>query len=166
MKEIWKDIIEYENFYLVSNLGRIKSLRTTAIKKNSFNKKRYNIVSLSKFGEQKTKIVHRLVAQAFIPNPNNLPQVNHKDGNKQNNRVDNLEWVTNRENRDHAIKNGLVANTRGIKNGMSILTETEVKIIRDLFFIKKLKQSEIGRIFNVSRQVIHHIIKNNTWRYI
>ncbi len=113
MTEVWKDIEGYEGYYQVSNLGRVKSLR---VKKYShkqkqpidvfrerilnpyFNTKKYLFVDLKKGGKRKTQQVHRLVAKAFIPNPDDLPQVNHKDENKQNNCANNLEWCTNQYN--------------------------------------------------------------------
>jgi hypothetical protein len=121
--EIWKDI---ENFskYQVSNLGRIKSkgrytkvgiknqdkcYRKEYIVDGFINKKGYKQVTLyDDNGKPKTMRVHKLVALAFIENEDNLPQINHKDGNKQNNCVDNLEWISNYDNIQHAIKNGLV----------------------------------------------------------
>ena len=108
-QEIWKDINGYDGFYRISNLGRVKSARYNRYLKLFFNKKGYARINLNKKGKLKTYRVHRLVAQAFIPNPNNKPQVNHKDGNKRNNCVDNLEWVTNEENYEHAIKNNLIS---------------------------------------------------------
>lgn len=112
--EIWKPIKHYENLYEVSNLGRIKSLARIVdnryqteekIKKPYYNKVTgYYSISLWKNGEQRTWAVHKLVAQAFITNPNQLPQVNHKNGRKLDNRANNLEWVTSKENNDHAIK--------------------------------------------------------------
>lgn len=110
MEEIWKDIENYEGLYQVSNLGRVRSLdrvvtnyRGSFIKKGEIKaqsnlSKGYKGVCLCKDGKQKTHKVHRLVAQAFLPNPNNLPQVNHKDEDKTNNRVDNLEWCDNEYN--------------------------------------------------------------------
>lgn len=116
MKEIWKDIKNYENLYQISNLGNIKSLvgfnghkyikREKNLKpwknKTHDNVDYYLCVTLVKNKIHTKKSIHRLVAQAFIPNPNELPEVNHKDGNKQNNRVDNLEWCTCKENQNHS----------------------------------------------------------------
>lgn len=105
MKEVWKDIEGYEGLYQVSNFGRIKSLSRkdgffnmpTRIKKQNISN-HYFAVGLSKNGIYKTMHVHRIVAKAFLQNPDNLPQVNHKDENKLNNRVDNLEWCSAKYN--------------------------------------------------------------------
>lgn len=111
-QEVWKPVVGYEGYYEVSNLGRIKSVERTVIMKNgvlrpiherimrpSAQKTGYLNITLSKCGELQRHVrVHRLVAEAFIPNPNNLPEVNHKDENKQNNRADNLEWCDRRYN--------------------------------------------------------------------
>lgn len=119
--EIWKDI---ENFskYQVSNLGNVKSKdrytkakddeiihRKEFLLKGFINKKGYKQVTLyDDNGKPKTMRVHKLVALAFIENKNNLPQINHIDGNKLNNEVSNLEWISNYDNMQHAIKNGLI----------------------------------------------------------
>lgn len=117
IQEIWKDVIGYDGLYQVSNLGRIKTVYQGHALKNkegilkplfSFNKKRnrigYASVFLYKNCVPKQSDVHRLVAKAFIPNPDNKPQVNHIDGNKLNNALDNLEWVTASENQKHSAK--------------------------------------------------------------
>ena len=110
MEEKWKDIKSYEGIYQVSNLGRVRSFAKSYdphIMTPMPNQKGYMRIFLINGTKHKWLRVHRLVAMAFIPNPNNLPQVNHKDGNKLNNCVDNLEWVTNQENCEHAQRNGL-----------------------------------------------------------
>ena len=115
MEEIWKDIEGYEGLYQISNLGRVKSFprkgtqtKKEKILKEKRDKKGYCFVSLNNVGAKPYKI-HRLVAQAFIPNLENKPQINHIDGDKTNNRIDNLEWCNNSENQIHAYKKGLNA---------------------------------------------------------
>ena len=112
MTEEWKDIEGYEGLYQVSNLGRVKSLGNgksnrckCIIMKTTINHKGYPMIRLCKDGVGKGFSVHRLVAQAFIPNPNNLPQVNHKDEVKTNNYVNNLEWCTNEYNHNYGTRN-------------------------------------------------------------
>ena len=109
MEEIWKPIKDFEDKYEVSNLGRIRNIRTNHILKMTNQYGNYFSIILYDGVRRKTTRVHRLVAEAFIPNPNNYSCVNHKDMNKQNNCVDNLEWCTQSYNSNHAIQNG--ANT-------------------------------------------------------
>lgn len=107
--EIWKPVEITKGFIEVSNTGRVRSLLrgTPYILKAQADKKGYLRVRMTIEREKMSIKVHREVAKAFIPNPNNLPQVNHKDGDKRNNRVENLEWCTNRQNQIHAIVMGL-----------------------------------------------------------
>ena len=99
--------------YLVSNTGRIR--RNGSDKDHSVrDRKGYYAVDLYENGERSTERVHILVAEAFVPNPNNNPMVHHKDGNKHNNNAENLEWVTNKENCDHAWKTGLARPSYGM----------------------------------------------------
>lgn len=107
MEVEWRDTYIYGEQYQVSNTGAVRNKITGHILKPHKDTKGYLRVSLSKGNVRVTVKVHRTVAIAFIENPNNLPQVNHKDGNKENNSVLNLEWVSNYENMQHAIKNGL-----------------------------------------------------------
>ena len=122
MQEIWKDIKNYEGLYQVSNLGRIKSLNRYSynsvgkynkkiferILKQAIAKPGYYVINLTKNGKQKTYRIHRLVAETFIPNPNNYPMINHIDCNKLNNKVENLEWCTHTHNMQEAARNGLM----------------------------------------------------------
>lgn len=114
MTEIWKDIEGYEGLYQVSNLGRIKSLHphsNKAIKPiilKADNVRGYPIVQLHKAATKDRFLIHKLVALAYIPKAEGKNEVNHKDGNKLNNTVSNLEWVTRRENMKHAYKHKLV----------------------------------------------------------
>lgn len=119
MNEVWKDIEGYEGLYQVSNLGRVKALEKTwicgwnnvtrhqeeKILKVNPNTKGYPSVCLSKNSKTITYGIHILVARAFIPNPDNLPQVNHKDEDKTNNCADNLEWCTNKYNSNYGTRN-------------------------------------------------------------
>lgn len=110
--ESWRPVVGYEGLYEVSNLGRVKSLPRKGTKggllsENYTNSKHYAHVLLTKNMKPNTKSVHRLVAMAWIPNPECLPQVNHIDGDKTNNCVDNLEWISNLDNRRHAIRIGI-----------------------------------------------------------
>ena len=119
MKEIWKDIKGYEGYYQISNLGNIRSLFGWNIHKGYFNRLKtmhptlantgYLVVNLT-YKNSKIYQIHRLVAEAFIPNSENKPCINHKDGNKQNNKVDNLEWCTYSENEKHAYSINLKVN--------------------------------------------------------
>lgn len=112
MREVWKDVVGYEGFYQVSNLGNVKSLDrelvnskgVTSFRKGKILKpqkctNKYFFVNL---GARKPNLIHRLVALAFVPNENDLPQVNHIDGDRTNNRYDNLEWVSCSDNHKHS----------------------------------------------------------------
>ncbi len=125
MTELWRDIPGYEGRYQVSNLGRVKSLARVVERRSNtpfqlperllrprLSHKGYLLAALCKESTQKNISVHRLVAEAFIPNPADLPEVNHIDGNKTNNRVTNLEWVTTKENTKHSIE--VLGNSRDV----------------------------------------------------
>lgn len=116
MKEIWKPIEGYEGLYEVSNLGRVRSLPRATTKgkvlKPRLTKFGYARVNLWRNGKSRLFLVHRLVAAAFISNPENKPQVNHIDENKANNCADNLEWCTNLENHNHGTINQRISATQ------------------------------------------------------
>lgn len=104
--EVWKDIKNYEGYYQVSSYGRVKNVKTDRVLNGDTNNIGYKRVWLYSPVKKRT-FVHRLVAEAFCENIDNKPIINHKDGNKQNNHADNLEWVTRSENDLHAFKMGL-----------------------------------------------------------
>ena len=110
--EVWKDIIGYEKLYQVSNFGNVKTLRKNKLLKPTINYRGYLCITLSKNGKSTQYKIHRLVATAFLHNYLELPQVNHKDGDKLNNCVDNLEWCSPNYNMRHSYQNNL---TKGAK---------------------------------------------------
>ena len=119
--EVWKDIRDYEGLYQVSNLGNVRSLDKITngrFRKGSILKKtncRYEMIKLCKHNGGSRLLVHRLVAQTFIPNPEDKKTVNHINGIKTDNRVENLEWVTTKENIQHAIRTGLMNHNIQVK---------------------------------------------------
>lgn len=176
MNEIWKDIDWLEAMFQISNTGRLRSIdriieyidgRMYIYKSKeyfpSYNRG-YCIQTLNLNGKAIPVKFHRLVAEAFIPNPNNLPEVNHIDGDKTNNNVSNLEWCTSSENKKHAYKLGLKLPTSGSKCGMSKLTENQVLEIRQLK--NKYIYKEIAKLFNVDNSTISNIMTNKTWKHI
>lgn len=164
--ELWKDIKDYEGLYQISNLGRVKSLRFGKEKILKYGKsgKGYFFVNLCKNGEYKSYIVHRLIAKAFIPNPENLPEVNHKDENKQNNCVENLEWCTHKYNNNYRTRNNRMAkaNSKPIlqftKNGEYINQwSSAIEIERKLgFYQTNISKCCLGKIKTAY---------NYTWRF-
>ena len=156
-KEIWKSVVSYEGKYEVSNLGDVKSCRTNKLLCKYKQKNGYMKTTLGR----KSVYVHRLVAIAFLKNPHNKDQVNHKDCNKQNNHVNNLEWSTYRENQDHAIKNKVFL--FGQKHPSSKLKDHEAVKIRELYFSGQLRVFELAKKFKVSRALITLIIKNKRY---
>jgi hypothetical protein len=168
--EIWKDVVGYEGKYKVSSLGRIKSSpkpkRTTEkILKPLPNKVGYLMVDLGDGVKIKRFLTHRLVAEAFIPNPCNKEQVNHIDGVKGNNVLSNLEWVTRSENQKHSIRTGLKT-AKGIKNSQCVLNEEKVLEIRNLLLKGELLQREIGLLYGVSNITISDIKRGRSWSHI
>ncbi len=143
MEEEWKDISGYEGLYQVSNLGNVKSLNFGRLGRPQNLKigehhTGYRIVVLAKNKVRKTKLVHVLVASAFIPNPENKPCVNHIDGNKSNNFIGNLEWVTRSENTQHAIRTGLRADSNmwGKTGKLNHLSKSVNQITKDGHLVK------------------------------
>ena len=166
--EVWKDIKDYEGIYQVSNFGNVKSLgnefsRKERLLKLSPQSKGYLTVVLQKNSTRRMVLVHRLVAHYFIPNIDNKPQVNHINGIKTDNRVENLEWVLHRENLDHAIKNNLVL--KGEKNRNSKLKDVDVIKIHSLLQ-KGITTKELSETYNVSYSTIDGIRTNRYWKHL
>jgi DNA-binding transcriptional regulator YiaG len=164
VKEIWMEIRGYEGLYEVSNLGRVRKIYTSPsgevdcrILSQAYSTQRYLQCSLSKRGVKKSHRIHRLVAENFIPNPKNKAQVNHIDGNKDNNYVNNLEWCTQHENMRHANKNWLI-------NKVRVLDEDAVREIRENK--NNLKQRELAEIYGVSAPQIHRVIHYKKWAHV
>lgn len=171
--EQWKDIKGFEGCYQVSNHGRIKSLHRK-VKWGKFKRTiperimarrisksiGYDFVKLARHEGGKNYTVHRLVAYAFIPNPENKPQINHIDCDRANNHIDNLEWVTPSENILHAIKMGNVL--VGEKRHTSKLTSKQVLEIRSSNNISKI----LAKKFGVTRSNIDVIRRGETWKHL
>ena len=162
--EKWKDIKGYEGLYQVSNLGRIKSFRYGKVKELTpgitKGRQKYRHVKLSKNGTCKTFKITRLVAIAFLPNPDNLPTVDHLDRDSLNDNVDNLRWanlITQSNNRDFSNF------AKGEKNGSAFLTIENVKEIRKLKS-EGLSERKIASLFNCTRGGIRSAIKG--WKHL
>ncbi len=174
--EIWKDIKGYEGLYQSSNLGRIKSLTSYVnhhrgdkrinngqIIKQYIGNTGYYRVRLSKKNIVKNHSVHKLVAMAYIPNPQNKPCINHKNLNKQINIPENLEWCTYSENMKHAYKMGALSK-KGEKHHLTILKDSDILKIRELY--KNNTQTKIAELFNMDQSTISSIIHKKTWKHI
>lgn len=114
MKEIWKDVDGYEGLYQVSNLGRVKRVATSRVLNGMNSGSGYVQVGLYKQGVVSRKLIHRLVAQAFIPNHEHKSEINHIDEDKTNNNINNLEWSTRKENINHGTRNERVSKIKSI----------------------------------------------------
>lgn len=153
--EIWKDIKHYEGLYQISNYGNVKSIKRKVKNKNGFrivkekllkpilNNKGYYVYGLRKNGKLKMLLLHRLIGEHFLNNKNNYPCINHKDGNKLNNSIDNLEWCTYEHNIKEAFKLGL--NTYTYKKN----------------FKHNYWKGKYGKYHNCSKVVLQYDLKNN-----
>lgn len=179
MKEIWKPVVGYEGLYEVSNLGRVKTLPKTHVFKNGgvynypekimsacLNSNGYPQLKLFRNGVRKVTAVHRLVAAAFIPNPENKTDVNHIDGVKTNNTVTNLEWATKLENSLHAKVNGLMCRLKGSTNPMAKISESDVLSIIEERKNIKTSHKELANKYGVGTATISNICRNTSWKHI
>lgn len=164
--EIWKDIKDYEGLYQINNYGIIKSLP----KQDGFyylkekilkpvNNYGYLRIILTKNKFKKNHFIHKLVAETFIPNPNKYPIVNHIDGNKQNNCVDNLEWCNHKKNTEHAVRNNLIKHHKIAQYNKS---GDLIKIYDSRYDIKNIDSSSITKVCNGKRKTAGGYI----WKYV
>lgn len=168
MEEIWKDVKDFEGLYQVSNLGNLKRLVSKRVLferliGSSIDRYGYVKRALCKDGKMYYFTEHRLVANAFIPNAFNKPSVNHINGIKTDNKVENLEWCTNKENTQHAIRIGL-KDQKGIKHHKCKLTEKQVLEIREIGFSQT--RMFLSKKYDVSRTTILGIIRRDFWKHI
>lgn len=180
MEEIWKDVQgygEYDTFYEVSNLGRIRSKdRITVGKcgrvfpfkgqiiKPCKTKLGYHMVNFRYEGRKWPVLVHRVVVKAFLTPEEGKSQVNHIDGDKTNNKLSNLEWVNASENKLHAIRIGITKPKKGENSTFVKLKEEQVLKIRNEH--KDLTQKEIGKLYGVSPSTVYMIKRNKIWTHI
>lgn len=166
-KEIWSDIANYEGLYQVSNFGRVKSFqrKMPRIIKPSLDSGGYIKVILCKDGTSKNHNIHVLVARAFVENLDNKPQVNHLNGDKLDNRSNNLEWVTDSENKYHSYRTGLRKEPKGENHHQAKLTNAEADYCRKVYKFrdKEFSMTALAKKFGVCRQAIEHIIRGTTY---
>lgn len=172
----WRKVKKYEGYFRISENGLVRGEQRSImrlsgrllnlkarLKKSRIDGKGYAVVSLGKNNKMVSYLVHRLVAEAFIPNPNNKPEVNHKDGNKLNNHVSNLEWVTKKENETHALINGL--KPYGERVHTAKIEEWDVLVIR-----KRIRngetQSVVAKDYGLSQPTVSEIVLRKTWKYL
>lgn len=188
--ERWRWVRGYGRRYLVSTLGRVWSVTRVVVMKNGRVQTRkgrllaqgdlpsktedtlpYKVVTLYRHGKGLTQPVHRLVAIAFLPNPENKPEVNHKDANPSNNRVDNLEWCTRQENSDHAHQMGRIDysnrdHAKGVRNGNSKLTEDLVKEIKQRVLVSGESCLSVSKDYGVTYQTVCNIKTGRVWKHV
>lgn len=170
MKEIWKDIEGYKGLYQVSNLGRLKSLVKRGNKKPRILKQQfrngYKRVALTDSnGIKKNKSVHLLVLSSFYGHKIGY-ECNHIDGNKSNNNINNLEWLTRSENQKHAFKNKLQIPLKGSEVNHSKLCRNDVLQIRSVYEQGWFTYQQIADAWGVTKANIYSIVKNKSWRHL
>lgn len=168
MEEQWKDLFGQESLYSISDQGRIFCKKRAKYyvfsEKYKQRYKRACLVGIN--GSVFYASVHRLVAEAFISNPNNKPQVNHINGNKHDNRVENLEWCTSKENNEHSHRTGLAVIAKGNQLPQTKLTKEQVLEIRAKYIPNVYGRERLARDYNVSITAIRQVIKRTSWKHV
>lgn len=155
----------YDGDYFITSAGEVVSY-----KKNSFRilkpdiRKGYYCVTLCKDNKTKKHPVHRLLAKYFISNPDGKEFVNHIDSDKLNNKLENLEWVTQKENHEHAAREGL--KMRGVDHHLTVFTEDDIREIRDRFKTEKCSYRGMGREYSIDKSTIKSIVERETWKHV
>lgn len=178
--EIWKYVEGYEGYYQVSSLGQCRSVNRTNVNKRrgtkvkwkgryisiTYWKDDYGRLQLNKDGDSRTHFIHRLVATAFVPNPFNLPEVNHKKGNKRDNRASQLEWGTKSDNEKHAHRTGL-KDFKGESGIAKRRCDTKTVLeIRKLHEKEGVATSDLATRYKIPYRTIYHIVKRTRWTHI
>lgn len=172
MNEEWRDIEGYEGVYQISNLGRVKSLDRMVghnkggkklirgkLKRAHIAKNGYPMLNLSNKNRQESVYLHRILGKTFLPNPRRLETINHKDGNKENFDLSNLEWASHSENISHAYRTGLRKPTR-------ILDDCIVLSIITFAHKRHTSQQSLANCFGVTRSCVQSIVRRNTWKHM
>tara|TARA_R110001606_G_scaffold24873_7_gene81721 strand:- start:90 stop:584 length:495 start_codon:yes stop_codon:yes gene_type:complete len=162
-----KTIVEFPN-YFISDKGVVRNLKSKKVRKPFISDNGYVRIPLFKNNKRCTRALHRVLAISFIPNPNDMPFINHLDGDKQNNDISNLEWCDRSRNMKHAHELGLVkgqTGAKGSKNGSSKLNEDKVLEIRKLAS-EGFSSKEIAEKFNISRGNCNSIIARKYWKHV
>ncbi len=165
MTEEWRYIPEFFGLYEASSQGRIRSLRSNTVMAHCIDPYGYPRISIKVFGTCRSRSVHRMVAAAFLGDPEGR-QVNHKDANKQNNIVDNLEYVTNDENIAHGVRLGLFP--KGAANAAAKLTDSLVNEIRKayVFGSHAAGTRALARKFGMSQYAIQCVVSGKSWTHL
>lgn len=165
-EEVWKELIGFDYKYIMNIYGDVINITNgkCVFVKKSLNGSGYYRVHLKINNKHKDFVIHRLIAINFIPNPNNKPEINHKNGIKSDNSIDNLEWVNRSENVLHAFRNKLKISAKGERHGRSKLTEEDVFNIRKIG--NSLSAYKVGKMFSVGHRAIRLILIGETWTHI
>lgn len=155
--EIWSNILGFPDYW-INKKGEVMG-RTGKLLKPSITKKGYLRLPFYTSDKVKAFYIHRLVANAFIPNPENKPQVNHINCDKKDNRVENIEWVTDEENRTHKLENNLNVTSQGTKH---VLSKIDEKIAKDIFLSEETDKT-LSKKYNISKSLVYGIKSGRNW---
>ena len=159
-------INDIETNYEISNIGRLRNVKTGVFIKPYITWNNYYKFIFRVNGKKVNKFMHRLIMEYFVPNPDNLPQVNHINGIKTDNRIENLEWCSRSHNMQHAFDNGLIKLPIGEKRYNNKYTETSVKHVIELLKTGEYTKKEIADIVDVPKSLVKAVKQKHNWRYL